>query len=142
MKIGALLAHLYDLERGYADELRAAAERHRDEHDVFHQCQAFAKQADEWAQKLHPLAQRYGGSAEWSSAVSGESDDLLEDLRLLYLRAEECSITWVMAGQAAQAKRDPELLEIVGACHPQAEVHVKWFVTRIKTGAPQALVVA
>jgi hypothetical protein len=27
-------------------------------------------------------------------------------------------------------------------CHSRTEVHAKWFMSRIKTGAPQALVVA
>jgi hypothetical protein len=141
MRIGPLLARLRELEQGYAEELRAAAERHRDDHDVFHQCLTFAKKADERAQKLAPLATRYGGDALWSVVVQGTSADLLEDLRLLFLRAEECSITWVMAGQAAQAARDRELLDVVRTCHQETEIQVKWFVTRIKVASPQALVV-
>jgi hypothetical protein len=141
VRIGPLLAHLRDLETGYAAELRAAAERHRDEHDVFHQCQTFATTVGKRLQKLEPVAQRYGGEPEWTSAVEGESADLLEDLRALYLRGQEVPIKWVMASQAAKGARDKELLTLSIECQSEVETHAKWFMTRIKTGSPQALVV-
>jgi hypothetical protein len=142
MKIGALLAHLRELETGLAEELRAAAERHRDDHDVYHQCHTFAVTADKRREKFEPLAQRHGGRTEWEDAVGAGSDDLLEDLRSLYLRAQQSSITWVMAMQAAKAARDQELLTLATECQSETEMQAKWFMTRIKTGAPQALVVA
>jgi hypothetical protein len=142
VRIGPLLAHLRELELGLAAELRAAAERHRDDHDVYHQCHAFAVTADRRVQKLAPVSERYGGQAAWTRAVGGRSDELLPDLRALYLLAEENGITWVMASQAAKAARDPELLALADECRSETEAQAKWFVTRIKTGAPQALVVA
>ena len=85
--------------RGLAAELRSAAERHRDDHDVYHQCLTFSITAHKRVQKLEPLGDRFGGEATWNSAVGGGSDDLLEDLRSLYLRTQESSITWVMAAK-------------------------------------------
>lgn len=143
MKIGPLLVHLQELEAGLAAQLRAAAERHRDDHDVYHQCHTFAVTAEKRVERLEPLSQRYGGQAEWATAFSGDgSTYLLEELRLLYLRAQETSITWVMASQAAKAARDQELLALATDCQSETEVQAKWFTTRIKTGTPQALVVA
>jgi hypothetical protein len=141
MKIGPLLAHLSELETGLAAELRDAAERHRDEHDVYHQCHTFAVTADKRVQRLEPLAERYSGRAGWKSALRGGSEELLEDLRTLYLRSQESAVTWVMASQAAKAARDEELLLLAAECQSETEVQAKWFLTRIKTGAPQALVV-
>lgn len=46
-----------------------------------------------------------------------------------------------MAGQAAQAARDAELLAAVSACHGELELQVKWLTTRIKVASPQVLVV-
>ena len=86
MRIGPLLAHLCELDAELAAELRSAAERHRDDHDVYHQCLSFSVTAHKRAQKLAPLTNRFGGGATWSSAVGRGSDDLLEDLRSLYLR--------------------------------------------------------
>jgi histidinol-phosphate/aromatic aminotransferase/cobyric acid decarboxylase-like protein len=142
MKIGSLLAHVRELETQFAGELRAAAERHRDDHDVYHQCHTFAVTADKRIEKLEPLARRYGGQAEWKTAIGEGSDELLEDLRALYLRAEDNAITWVMLCQAAKAARDQELLTLATECQAETEMQGKWFTTRIKTGAPQALVVA
>jgi hypothetical protein len=142
MKVGQLLAHLEELEAVLAAELRAASERHRDDHDVFHQCHTFAVTADKRAQGLGPLRQRYEGDAFWSTALGESSDDLLEDLRMLYLRTQEVAVTWVMAAQAAKAARDKELLSLATDCQTETDTQAKWFTTRIKTGAPQALVVA
>jgi hypothetical protein len=143
MKIGPLLAHLSELDNGLAAELRAAAERHRDDHDVYHQCHTFAVTAEKRVEQLEPVSQRYGGHAEWATAFSGGgSADLLEELRLLYLRMQESAITWVMASQAAKAARDQDLLALAAECQSETEAQAKWFTSRIKTGAPQALVVA
>ncbi|HEY7792552.1 MAG TPA: hypothetical protein VIA10_00945 [Gaiellaceae bacterium] len=161
MKIGPLLARLHELETDFAEELRALGERHAADHDVFHQCHTFALQCERHAAALQPVAARYGedvgdeGPGFWSgllesarrtaSASLGRVPEssllLLRDLRTLFLQAEECSITWVMAGQAAQAARDQELLDVVRTCHQETEIQVKWFVTRIKVASPQALVV-
>jgi hypothetical protein len=141
VKVGPLLAHLQELDDAFAQRLRDAAERHRDDHDVYHQCHTFATSVDKRRQRLEPLAQRYGGSPAWSSAVGEAGGELLPELRTLYVAAQECAITWTMAAQAAKAARDQELLTVATDGQSQAEIQAKWFTTRIKTGAPQALVV-
>jgi hypothetical protein len=60
---------------------------------------------------------------------------------MLYLRSQEAAMTWVMVGQAAKALRDKELLSLATDCQTETELQGKWFTTRIKTGAPQTLVV-
>jgi hypothetical protein len=142
MRLGPLLAHLRALEIEVALQLRAAAERHRDEHDIYHQCHTFAVTAEERATKANPFSRRYDGVAEWTSAVAEGSEVALEELRILYLRLQEVAITWTMVVQAAQAARDPELLTVATECQSEAEMQAKWFTTRIKTAAPQMLVVA
>jgi len=141
MTIGRLLAHLQELEGALRDRLRDAADRHRDDHDVYHQCHTFAATVDERLRKLEPLAERYGGNETWPSAVADGDGDLLVELRTLYLATEECSITWTMASQAAKAARDEELLTVATDAQSETELQAKWFTTRIKTAAPQALVV-
>ena len=142
MKLGQVLTHLRQLEDGLADSLRSAADRHSDDHDVFHQCRTFATKATTRAANLDRILERYGGESAWASAVSGESDELLEDLRSLHLRIQEVAITWQMAAQAAKAARDKDLLALSTASHSEAEMQAKWLLTRIKSSAPQALVVA
>ena len=142
MKIGPLLAHLGELETAYAGALRQAAQRHKGDHDVYHQCRTFALVADGTADTLAPLRQRYDGKAEWRIVIPSAGETLLEELRSLYLFAHEVAVTWNMAQQAAKAVRDPELEEFAGEFHSKTETQAKWFLTRIKVGAPQALVVA
>jgi len=162
MRLGPLLARLHQLETDLAEDYRTLGERHAAEHDVYHQCHTFALQCERHAQALQPHAGRYGEDVDddtgpdfWSgllerarrgsSALLGRAPQggvlLLRDLRALFLAAEETSITWVMAGQAAQAARDAELLETVTRCHTETELQVKWLTTRIKVASPQALVV-
>lgn len=155
MNVGPLLGGLGDAEAALADEYRALGERHAADHDVFHQCRTFSDQCDRHAEKIAPLAESYGERIRaadvtfWSGlsvkvrgrAASDSGLELLRDLRTLYVAAEEVSITWVMAGQAAQALRDQDLLAIVRECHVETELQVKWLTTRIKVGSPQALVV-
>ena len=119
MKLGQVLTHLRQLEDGLADSLRSAADRHSDDHDVFHQCRTFAAKATTRAAKLDRVLERYGGESAWASAVSGESDELLEDLRSLHLRIQEVAITWQMAAQAAKAARDKDLLALSTASHSE-----------------------
>jgi hypothetical protein len=161
VKLGPLLEQLHKLETELADDYRAIGERHATDHDVYHQCHTFALQCEQHARALEPHTDRYGGDVDgdlepgvWSgllervrrqtSALLGREPHsgllLLRDLRALFLAAEETSITWVMAGQAAQALRDAQLLETVSKSHPETELQVKWLTTRIKVGAPQALV--
>jgi hypothetical protein len=142
MRVGPLLAHLDELEAAYAQALREAAARFQEEPDVFHQCLTFATAADAARQKLAPLRQRYSGKPEWEVVPVASGKVLLEELRALYLMAQQVAVSWVMAQQAAKAARDADLKEAAGERHTEADIEAKWFLTRIKVGAPQALVVA
>jgi hypothetical protein len=141
VKLGAVLAHVGELEDTLADALREAAERHRADHDVHHQCLTFAVAADKRAEAIRPHVERYHGRGEWATAVRGGSDDLLEDLRALHLRAHEVETTWTIVVQAAKAARDEQLLALATELQEQAHWEAAWFTTRIKTSAPQLLIV-
>jgi hypothetical protein len=142
MKIGGVLAHLRELEQAYADELRDAAERHRAEADVHHQCRTFADAAERRSARLASLADAVGGSPSWGSPLPGSGKELLEDLRALCLAARAVQITWIAVGQAAKVLRSVELQELAKDCIEATDMEARWFLTRIKTGAPQELVVA
>lgn len=161
MKLGAAVKRLHEIEHELADDYRRIGERHPSDHDVYHQCHTFAQQCEGHAEQLAPVAERYGAHVDeehgpdfWSGlldrarraagaplARSPQSGlVLLRDLRELFLAAEECSITWVMVAQAAQAARDEQLLGIATDCHTETETQVRWLTTRIKLASPQALV--
>jgi hypothetical protein len=141
MKIGPLLSHLVDLEATYSNALREAAQRDHDEHDVHHQCLTFATAAEKRAARLQPHAERYGRGSGWALIEPTAGSSLLERLRAQYVLAQETAVTWTMALQAAKAARDGELELVATECLSGIDAEAKWFLTRIKTSAPQALVV-
>jgi hypothetical protein len=142
------LLHRSELELGKA--LREVAEAHGDEPDVHATCLKLAADCDSHAEQLEPFARRYGEHAEdeperlHSELFRGTRSGglgLLRDLHDLYLMATECDISWTMVGQAAKGARDDELDRVVSACEEEASIQAKWLRTRMKSAAPQALVV-
>jgi hypothetical protein len=161
--LGQLLEQIHDAERDLADDYTTVGERHAADHDVYHLCHSLARQCGRHAERLAPAAERYGEHVDeddndpdaWglvlesmrhkASELFGRRPEagilLLHDLRRLFLAAENVAALWVMAGQAAQAKRDRELLQIVTECHTETDVQVKALMTHIKVSSPQALAV-
>jgi hypothetical protein len=160
MKLGPALRELHDLETDLADEFRKVGERHAADHGIFHTAHVCADQCEAHARRLHEVAPRYEvdlpgdegedagqgfletvrrGMAAAVGRAKPSSMLLLRDLRRLFLATEECSITWVMVGQAAQASRDRELLQLVSECHAETELQTKWLTTQIKVKSPQVL---
>ena len=140
--IGPLLAHLEDLEGSLRRNAATAGDTaSRTSTTSTTNALRFAAAADQAGTLIEPLRQRYGGTSDWQTALPGDGKTLLEDLRSLYLMANAVAVTWTMALQAAKALRDSELKDVAGSCHTEAETQANWFLTRIKTGAPQALAV-
>jgi hypothetical protein len=161
--LGRLLEQLHHAELDLADDYVAVGERHAADQDVYHLCHSLARQCGKHATRLEPVARRYSehvgeeddGPDPWLVVLESMRDRasdllarrpesgvvLLHDLRRLFLAAENVAALWVMAGQAAQAKRDRELLEVVTECHTETDVQVKALMTHIKVSSPQALAV-
>jgi hypothetical protein len=64
---------------------------------------------------------------------------LLADLRHLYRDASGTSLDWELLAQAAQAKKDSELLSIAKQCHPETLRQARWANTKLKESSPQIL---
>jgi hypothetical protein len=110
-----------------------------------------ARQCDAHVAAIGPFADRYGEQAEdeperlHSDLFRGSRQGglgLLRDLHDLYLMASESDISWTVIGQAAQGARDTDLRDAVDACEHDTTVQLAWLRTRMKSAAPQALVVA
>jgi hypothetical protein len=160
MNVGRAIQDLHGAETELADEFRKVGERHAVEHEVFHTAHVLAAQCEQHAARLQLISDRYSADVPddadggpWQSVLAslrralteplGHTKAtgmiLLDDLRTLYLAAEDCSIRWVMLGQAAKAVRDKELLLLVTECHTETEVQVKWLTTQIKVRSPVVL---
>lgn len=161
-KIGQLLDDLHDAETDLAHQYRIVAERQAAEQDVYYLCHTLATQADEHAEHVRRVAEKFdkklsepggdrmtnvlSGLRHKTSELMGRRPEsgllLLRDLRELYLMAEEANIHWLALGQVAQAVRDHDLLDEVSDLHKQTLTQIKWLKTRIKEAAPQVLVTA
>jgi hypothetical protein len=150
MNVAHYLGLLHKAQENLAAAFREVAEAHADETDVFHLCSKLARQCDAHAERLEPIADRYGEDAPdepdrlHSEIFHGSRTGglgLLRDLQDLYLMAAECDIAWTLVGQAAKGLRDDDMLSVVEACEQETAIQLKWLRTRMKQAAPQALVV-
>jgi hypothetical protein len=137
-------------------------ERLAAEHDVWYDCRRFAEQCHRHAEAIRPFASEHEEDlppgddetvGETTTAalrhklaeLVGRRPEsgllLLCSLRQLYLQAQEVSFHWIVAGQLAQATRDPELLALVDELHRETLTQIKWLKTQVKQASPQALVV-
>jgi hypothetical protein len=161
-KVGLALKELYRAEEELADEYVEVGERLAVEHDVWYDCRRFAEQCHAHAEAIRPFAAFH--DAELSppdedtvgetttaalrhklSEMLGRRPEsgllLLRSIRQLYLQAHEVSFHWIVAGQLAQATRDPELLALVDDLHRETLTQIKWLKTQVKQSSPQALAV-
>lgn len=139
-------------EQILADSLRAVAEGHARQADVFHTCRTLAGWSDEHRRRLAPVVERYGEQddvdeperlrASGLAEVREGEVGLLRDLQDLHVLASLVQTTWTVLAQAAQGVRDPELLEVANASNAETSRQLTWLNTRMKQAAPQALVVA
>jgi hypothetical protein len=161
-KVGLALKELYRAEEELADEYVKVGERLAAEHDVWYECKRFAEQCHSHADAIRPFAAQHEEELDPpDDATVGETTTaalrhkladaigrrpeagllLLRSLRQLYLQAQEVSFDWIVAGQLAQATRDPELLALVDDLHRETLTQIKWLKTQVKLASPQALAV-
>jgi hypothetical protein len=139
-------------EKTLADSFRSVANGHAYVADVYHTCLLLAGWSDANREALAPAVRRYGESddvdeperlhaAGLSQTRAGEIG-LLRDLQDLHLLATLVQTTWTVITQGAQGLRDPELLEVAQGANAQTSRQLTWLNTRMKTAAPQALIVS
>ena len=139
-------------EQTLAESFRNVASGHAHIADVFHTCGMLAGWSDENRELLAPVIDRYGeaddvdeperlhaaGLAETRAGEIG----LLRDLQDLHVLASLVQTTWTVIAQGAQGLRDQELLDVAHHANSQTSRQLSWLNTRMKTAAPQALIVA
>jgi hypothetical protein len=151
MQLAHYLSILRRAEQDLGAGLRHIAREHAAEVDVHDIATLLAEQCDEHVRRLRPFAERDGeedpeetphlDAARFHGPRTG-GFGLLRDLHDVYLLACSCDISWTIVGQAARAARDGALSTTVRTCQGETARHLRWLTTRMKTAAPQALVVA
>ena len=138
-------------EQVLGDSFRAVAVGHAHIADVHHTCVILSAMCDVHRQRLGPVVERYGEQdvaeperlrAESLSTTRPGEVGLLRDLQDLHLLATLVGSTWTVVMQGAQGLRDRELLDIAQSSNADTSRQIAWLTTRMKTAAPQALIVA
>lgn len=139
-------------EQTLADSMRAVAQGHARQVDVFHTCHTLAGWSDQHRQKLVPVVERYGERedideperlrADALTSIRDGEIGLLRDLQDLHLLATLVHSTWTVIAQGAQGLRDHQLLDIATSSQAETTRQLTWLMTRMKQAAPQALIVA
>lgn len=139
-------------EKTLADSFRTVAEGHARVADMFHTCHTLAQWCDAHREALAPMVERYGEADDVNEperlhaaglAASREGEiGLLRDLQDLHVLASLVQTTWTVVAQGAQGLRDHELLEVATSANAETSRQLSWLNTRMKTAAPQALIVA
>lgn len=157
MKIAKAIEEVRKAETELAEQLQAVGEKHASEADIYHLSHTLANQCAEQLAHLAPAAERYGAPVtpddvdhppgpvrtlrrKASQAVRGSKVTglmLINDLRGLYLDAQDAEMAWTVLLQAAKARRDQELVEVASHCQEHAQTRAKWVRMRLKEAAPQ-----
>jgi hypothetical protein len=139
-------------EQTLAESLRAVADGHARQADIFHTCHTLAGWCDRHRAALASIVERYGeqDDIDEPERLRGVALDrtrtgdigLLRDLQDLHLLATLVSTTWTVIAQGAQGLRDTELLEVATGSGAETARQLTWLTTRMKEAAPQTLIVA
>jgi len=151
----AIYMALVDVAEGaLADSFRVVAQAQASHPDIYFTCQTLATMSDDHRSRLEPVVARYGEQSEspgseperlhaeaMATARTGPVG-LLRDLQELHLLANLVLTSWTVIQQAAKGLRDEELLGVASYSSGETSRQLAWLTTRMKSVAPQALIVA
>jgi hypothetical protein len=147
-RLSTLLHDLHQDETGLAAALLRVAGRHPADPELHHGCHDLARWSRRHATDLAEAGRRYGVDVDAVEPTAGgpQADtvgdpgvQLLADLRDLHRRTAGVALAWEIVGQAAQALRDRELLDLAGTSRSQAERQLAWSKGLVKANAAQIM---
>ncbi|MFC8217888.1 hypothetical protein ACFUTY_06915 [Streptomyces sp. NPDC057362] len=151
MHLVTYLGFQHTSEAALAGSFTVVSEGHTGDADVHWAAARFARQCAAHSRALDPVLARLDAPDEpaperlhvqgITTARPGPAG-LLRDLLDLYQLANLVDITWHLVAQAGSALRDHELLQAVETCSAQTAAQLDWLRMRMKTAAPQTLLVA
>ncbi len=151
MHIGNYLELVQKSEKDLVKAFEMVAKEHGDEPDVYETCQLLASWSQALIVKLEPAIQKY------SEEKNKEPDRLfntlfdkprkgslalLRDLHDVWLMASEAQLCAILLRQAADGLRDEELSATCDQIGQTSKRQLSWLLTRMKSAAPQTLIVA
>jgi hypothetical protein len=151
MHIGRYLDLVQRTEEDLVKAFKKVAKEFTDEPDVFQTCQLLARWSETLAKELEPFVAKYGKEKDdepdrLSTTLLKDTRKggmaLLRDLHDLYLIASEVEVCCVILKQGADGLRDEELMSTCEEVERQTKRQLSWLLTRMKSAAPQTLIVA
>lgn len=158
-KLPLVLRELHRSETSIARDLRAMADRHSADREIFHVARDIAEWSEEHIRQLAEIARRQNVrlrarprlvqsvlSTNFARRASTELARrpepglvLLADLRRLHRKAAGVALDWELLGQAAQAMRQRDLLELTQRCRPHTLRQMQWAEAQLKIHSPQVI---
>lgn len=151
MHIGRYINLVHRTEEDLVKAFKTVADAHGDEVDVYQTCMLLSSWSLKLANDLEKFAKQYKEKGDDEpdrlTAVLLQkprkgSMALLRDLHDIYLIATEVDICCTILKQAATGLRDEELLAACEETARQTKRQLSWLLTRMKSAAPQILIVA
>ena len=151
MHIGKYIDLVHRTENDLVAAFKLVAKAHGDEVDIEQTCTLLSSWSKKLADQLEPVAKRYKKESDKEpdrltktllrKARKG-SMALLRDLHDLYLIVNEVLICCTILKQGGTALADEELVAVCEEIEHQTTRQSSWLMTRMKSAAPQTLIVA
>ena len=151
MHIGKYIDLVHRTEKDLVKAFKLVAKAHGDEVDVEQTCLLLSTWSEQLADELEPVAKRYKKESDKEpdrltktllKKTRKGSMALLRDLHDLYLIVSEVLICCTILKQGGTALADEELVAVCEEIERQTTRQSSWLMTRIKSAAPQTLIVA
>jgi hypothetical protein len=151
MHIGSYINMVHKSGEDLSKAFRMVAKEHGDEPDINETCLLLASWIDSLVEKVEPFTKKYGEKKNkepdrlmqtlFKEPRKG-SLGLLRDLQDLWLMSDEAQVSSIILRQAASGLRDNELIAVCDEIEAMAKRQAAWLMTRMKSAAPQTLIVA
>jgi hypothetical protein len=138
-------------EKTLIEALNNVSKQHVFETDVTEMCAKFMQWSNGHLDSIEKLTEQFGKkeggkSEKLSNTLLSKSNsgnfDLLRDLHVLSVLVQHVHICWTVMLQASKALRNTEMEMVCVECEGHFKKEAIWLQTRIKSAAPQVLVVA
>ncbi len=151
MHIRKYIDLVHRTENDLVDAFNLIAKAHSDEVDIEQTCILLSSWSKKLADELEPVSKRYKKENDkepdrltrtlLKKARKG-SMALLRDLHDLYLIVSEVLLCCTILKQGGTALVDEELVAVCEEIERQSTRQSSWLMTRLKSAAPQTLIVA
>ena len=151
MHIGKYIDLVHRTENDLVDAFKLVSKAHGDEVDVEQTCLLLSTWSQQLADELEPVAKRYKKESDKEpdrltktllKKTRKGSMALLRDLHDLYLIVNEVLVCCTILKQGGTALEDEEMVSVCEEIERQTTRQASWLMTRMKSAAPQTLIVA